>query len=479
MWSDSPAPARLAALQVRLRRLLPAVRRARDARRPLALRCGAAQMASRLSRRAGFVWLDDSVADRHLIAFAPLLRAYVQGGRGTVRGPAGSARVAVGGFELLQVAQRLAAEGGAQPRLFGHLGYELAAELETLRPFPAADVPVPDLGVGLHDLWLEGEGERWWLCGPGCWRQAGEIEALRQALERAAVAAGHGVEVAAGAIHSRPSAAGYRAAVRRTVARIHAGEIFETNLCRRFEATLPLSAAWNLYLRMRDTGAAAHGAFLRLPRAAILSRSPECYLRVRGRQVESLPIKGTRPREPDADRDARQLQALCTSEKDAAELAMIVDLVRNDLGRVCAPGTVRVQEHRAVMQLATVWHTYSRIGGRLAAGVDAAALLRASFPPGSITGAPKIAAVNVAIAEEPARRGAAMGAIGWLAAGGDLELSVAIRTAAVGAGKVVYHAGCGIVADSDPQEELDETEAKARVFLRALAASEHARLPRR
>ena len=146
---------------------------------------------------------------------------------------------------------------------------------------------------------------------------------------------------------------------------------------------------------------------------------------------------------------------------------MIVDLVRNDLGRVCRPGSVRVAEHRQLMPLESVWHTYSRVCGRLPEGTGVSAVLRATFPPGSITGAPKIQAMSRAVEEERVRRGPAMGAVGWFDVGGDLELSVAIRTAVADRTRVVYHAGCGIVADSIAAQERRESEVKADAFLRA------------
>jgi para-aminobenzoate synthetase component 1 len=264
-------------------------------------------------------------------------------------------------------------------------------------------------------------------------------------------------------MRSRPDARGFRAAVDRTTARIAAGELFEVNICRRIEIEESLDP-WLLYQRLRAASPAEYGAYLEQPDWAVLSVSPELFLRIRGDAAETRPIKGTRARRADPQADAQGLSDLRASEKDAAELAMIVDLARNDLGRVCVPGSVAVRAHRAVMSLATVHHTYSVVAGRLLAGTSSARVLRAAFPPGSITGAPKIHAMRVACLEEPCRRGVAMGSIGWIDPGGDLELSVAIRTAAVASGRAVYHAGCGIVADSVATDEYDESVAKARPF---------------
>jgi para-aminobenzoate synthetase component 1 len=151
---------------------------------------------------------------------------------------------------------------------------------------------------------------------------------------------------------------------------------------------------------------------------------------------------------------------------------MIVDVVRNDLGRVCETGSVEVTGHAELMSLPTLHHTVSTVRGRLRPDAGPVGLLRAAFPPASITGAPKIQAMAAIAAEEERRRGPAMGALGWISLGGDLELAVAIRTAAAARGRVVYHAGCGIVADSDPEQEFEESAVKARAFLTALGAGE-------
>jgi para-aminobenzoate synthetase component 1 len=188
--------------------------------------------------------------------------------------------------------------------------------------------------------------------------------------------------------------------------------------------------------------------------------------------VKTRPIKGTRPRGDTPEADRALGQELEASEKDRAELAMIVDLMRNDLGRVCLAGSVDVEAHARRVSLPTVHHTLSTVSGRLREPRDASGLLRACFPAGSITGAPKIQAMVIAGEEEERRRGPAMGSIGWIGLDGELDLSVAIRTAAAAAGRVAYHAGGGIVADSDPEAELRETSAKARAFLTALGLEE-------
>jgi para-aminobenzoate synthetase component 1 len=453
-----------------LRRLRQPRRQGSALRRRLDIAADAAGLAARLWRRRGFVWLDGDDARDHLIGFDPLMMIQARGHRTTVSGPAGRRAWRCDGLAALDAVFEAYSAAAPVARMFGYLGYELASDLEQLPGFPVADLPVPDLSMGLHDLWLHGRRGEWYLVGDTSWRSATEIERLAGEIERAAAAPPPPPRHLrpAPVLRSIPDADGYLRAVRRTIDRIGEGEIFEANLCRRFQVEVPTASSLELYGRMRRTGDARYGAFLQAGRGYVLSRSPECFLTVRDGVVRSLPIKGTRPRHARPEHDAQLSEDLLRSEKDQAELAMIVDLVRNDLGRVCEPGSVKVVRHATLMKLETVWHTVSEVEGRLERAIGTVDLLRASFPPGSITGAPKIQAVIVAAYEEPTRRGPAMGSVGWMALDGDLDLSVAIRTAVAAVDRVVYHAGCGIVADSDPQAELDETRAKARVFLEAL-----------
>jgi para-aminobenzoate synthetase component 1 len=220
---------------------------------------------------------------------------------------------------------------------------------------------------------------------------------------------------------------------------------------------------------MRALNPADAGAFLHLGDGrAILSGSPELFLRIRNGTIESRPIKGTRRRGQTEAEDRALRDGLLHSEKDRAELAMVVDVTRNDLSRICEAGTVEVAEHATLMTLPTLHHTFSRVVGRLLPDVSAADILKATFPPASITGAPKIAAMAAAFKEERAPRGPCMGAIGWISLEGEMELSVAIRTAFTYRGQVTYLAGCGITAHSDPAEELAESHNKAAAFLAAL-----------
>ncbi len=265
-------------------------------------------------------------------------------------------------------------------------------------------------------------------------------------------------------------------AIRRVLDEIAAGEVFQVNLAQRLSAHWP-GDVHTLYRSLREVSPAAYGAVL--PDAGVASISPETFLSVDGRVVTTRPIKGTRPRVRDAALDAALADDLATASKDRAENVMVVDLERNDLGRVCRPGSVRVPELTRVQGLPTVWHLVSTVRGELSDGIGYGRLLKATFPSGSITGAPKIAAMALIGALEPVRRGAYCGAIGFLAPGG-ARLSVAIRTAVLHEdGEVDHGAGGGIVADSDPDAEHAETLDKAAAFLTAVSATRVATEPHR
>jgi para-aminobenzoate synthetase component 1 len=259
----------------------------------------------------------------------------------------------------------------------------------------------------------------------------------------------------------------YLQAVERVRDYIRAGDVYQVNLSQRFETPLPCDPAL-LYLLLRQMSPAPFGCFLGFGGFQAASVSPERFLRVRGSAVSTRPIKGTRRRGLDEEEDARLRTELLTSAKDRAELLMIVDLERNDLGRVCEPGSIEVDEMFVLEEHPTVFHLVAEVSGRLAAGRDAFDCLRAAFPGGSITGAPKIRAMQIIDELEPHRRHLYTGAMGYLGFDGDCELNVAIRTIQCAEGRAIFHAGGGIVWDSDPAAEYDETLAKARALRDAL-----------
>ncbi len=261
----------------------------------------------------------------------------------------------------------------------------------------------------------------------------------------------------------------YRQRVRRVLDYLGAGDCYQVNLSHRLHATLGEHDALPLYLRLRALAPAPLGAYLATPGVTILCNSPESFLRVRPGSVETRPIKGTRRRGASADEDARLADELRGAAKDAAEHLMIVDLLRNDLGRVATTGSVEVVGFSRLVTLPTVHHLVSTVRARTRLGLPLEEILRATLPGGSITGAPKLRAVEIIDELERTTRGPYCGAIGWLGAAGTAELALAIRTAVVRGGELCLGVGGGIVADSDPDDELTETRVKAEAFVRALS----------
>jgi para-aminobenzoate synthetase component 1 len=262
-------------------------------------------------------------------------------------------------------------------------------------------------------------------------------------------------------------------------ASIAAGEIYQANLTRRLESRFR-GDPWPLYRRLRTGDPALFAAYLDLGASpvtgasrAIVSASPEPFLSLTPEGVvASDPIKGTRPRGRDRAEDRGLARALLASSKDRAENVMIVDVLRNDLGRVCTPGTVRVPRLCRLERTAAVQHLVSTVTGRLAPGRDAFDLLAAAFPGGSITGAPKIRAMQLLEGLEPVRRGPYTGAAGWIGADGAMQTSILIRTFVADGERLSLHVGGGITWGSDPAAEWDETVAKARGPLGAIGARE-------
>jgi para-aminobenzoate synthetase component 1 len=271
--------------------------------------------------------------------------------------------------------------------------------------------------------------------------------------------------------------AGYLTAVGRVREYIIAGDIFQANLSQRFEAVLP-EPPFDLYRRLRLKNPAPFAAYLGFSDLTVLSASPERFLRLNDqRQVETRPIKGTRPRGLGPMHDAALGRALAESAKDRAENVMIVDLLRNDLSRVCRPGTVRVPELFALEQHPTVHHLVSTVVGELATGKEAVDLIRATFPGGSITGAPKVRAMEIIAELEPTQRGVYCGSICYISATGAMDSSIVIRTYLALRGQVYFQAGGGIVADSDVELEYRETLDKARALIEVLVESRQSRNP--
>jgi para-aminobenzoate synthetase component I len=374
--------------------------------------------------------------------------------------------------------------------LVGFLGYDLGHALERLPTIAIDDQGIPPLRLGLHDwvvAWDRRTGHAW-LAGRAL---DGDTRRLARRLDevhaRLTTPAGPAVEPVDSALDpegpfvftSSLSREAYEAGVTAIRRHIERGDIYQANLTRRLET--PFDAdPWQPYRRLRTGDPSLFSAYLDLgaspetgrPRA-LLSASPEPFLSVDAEGiVASDPIKGTRPRGRDRAEDRALACELLTSAKDRAENVMIVDVLRNDLGRVCRPGSVRVPRLCRLERTAAVQHLVSTVTGRLAPGRDAFDLLAASFPGGSITGAPKIRAMEILERLEPVRRGPYTGALGWIGPDGAMQTSILIRTFVADGRRLTLHVGGGITWGSDPAAEWDETVAKARGPLGAIGGEE-------
>jgi para-aminobenzoate synthetase component 1 len=432
------------------------------------------QSLARVEQGSALALLDERLAERAAPPVAP--------------GATVSGMLTAGGFD-------------ARGACFVTLSYELARQFERLRlENPSTpEEGEPDAVLAFFDLLVVHDyaQDRTFLVGadaePARLNQAAET-LLAAAVERRRSAAEPDPEPPASAVfvnratqNSVPSLppgvesnftrAEYEEAVERVREHIRAGDIYQANLTQRVVCPPRAGTTPELaFRRLRSEHPAAFSAFLRQGARTIVSVSPERFLRVGrgpggGRFVEAWPIKGTRPRGLDADDDARLRAELLASEKDRAENVMIVDLMRNDLGRVCRYGSVRVEELCALQEHPSLFHLVSKVRGELREGVTAGELLRAAFPCGSVTGAPKLRAMEILDLLERAPRGVSMGSIGYFSFGGLADLNVAIRTVTFGQdGSARFHVGGGVVADSRSADEYDETLVKARAVLSALRA---------
>jgi para-aminobenzoate synthetase component 1 len=368
--------------------------------------------------------------------------------------------------------------------LVGYLSYDVGRRFERIPSLAADDQRLPILRLGLHDwvvAWDHRTG-RAWLGGRSL---HGDVDRLRRRLDdvRARLAGGRGAtsvdrlsddeELVFESGLSRPAHRRRVAEIRTAIAN---GELYQANLTRRLETPFR-GDPWPLYRRLRTGDPALFAAWLDLgERRAILSASPEPFLAVdRFGRVRTDPIKGTRPRGATRTEDRALAAELLGSDKDHAENVMIVDVLRNDLGRVCIPGSVRVPRLCRLERTTAVQHLVSTVTGQLRPGNGPFELLAASFPGGSITGAPKIRAMQLLESLEPVRRGPYTGALGWIGPDGAMATSILIRTFVADGSRLTLHVGGGITWGSNPDAEWDETVAKARGPLGAIGAREAAR----
>jgi para-aminobenzoate synthetase component 1 len=354
------------------------------------------------------------------------------------------------------------ADGPPEARVIGYFSYDLARVIEQL---PGG----PTLGQDVGDLWLAAypaiarwrDGEQGTLIGDN-------TAALQAALDSGPRVVG--TPPSFGPLVPDDDGSHHMARVERILDYLAAGDVYQVNLARRHVARIAAPGdALALYQALSDVAPAPYGALLEADGATIISGSPERFLASSGDRIETRPIKGTRPRTPGG------AEELAAADKDAAEHLMIVDLERNDLGRVAETGTVRVDELGYVVELPALYHKVSRVSAKPRAGLGYGELLRAMFPGGSITGAPKVRAMQLIDELEPARRGPYCGAFGYFGANGAFDLAIAIRIGVLVNHELRVHVGGGIVADSDAAAELAETDVKAAGWVAALAKLESQR----
>ncbi|MES9967272.1 MAG: aminodeoxychorismate synthase component I [Sedimenticola sp.] len=360
--------------------------------------------------------------------------------------------------------------GGA----LGYFSYDLAHRLERFGTDAEASADqLPGMAVGIYDwaLVVDHVSRKSCLVGQGRdprtrqhWESLVELFSHTSA-ESEPVSFG-----CTGRVESNLTEEEYRSGFESIQRYIREGDCYQVNFSQQFSADCE-GAPWDAYKALRSTNPAPFAAYINNPAGQVLSCSPERFLKVRDGMVETKPIKGTRPRSSDPVTDARAILELQQSAKDRAENLMIVDLLRNDLGKSCVPGSIHVPKLFEVESFATVHHLVSTVAGKLMPEKSALDLLRGAFPGGSITGAPKLRAMEIIEELEPGRRGVYCGAIGYIGYDGAMDTNIAIRTLVHSDGRVSYSAGGGIVADSDCGAEYQETFDKARAVLDLLQGS--------
>ena len=358
----------------------------------------------------------------------------------------------------------------------GYLGYEVGTTLERL-PDPKGIGPsLPDMFIGFFDTVAAFDmiEKRAWIIATDVADDrpaaGGRIEAMAARIEGAPAPLPDPGNISSWRFET--NRADFEARVARAIDYIHAGDIYQANISHRMMASMPDGLApLALYRRLRKRNPAPFGAVLNCgPGRALVSASPERFLRLfLDGKIETRPIKGTRPRASGMAADAALAQELTKSVKDRAENLMIVDLLRNDLSRVARVGSVRVPKLCGLESFATVHHLVSVVEARLRKDLGPVDLLRAAFPGGSITGAPKIRAMEIISELENARRGPYCGSVVWIGFDGAMDSSIVIRTIVIDQGQAILQAGGGIVADSDPSAEFEETMDKARALMQSLS----------
>ncbi|MBA7750795.1 aminodeoxychorismate synthase component 1 [Enterobacter sp. RHBSTW-01064] len=349
-------------------------------------------------------------------------------------------------------------QGGA----LGLFGYDLGRRFETLPDLAQDDIPLPDMAVGLYDWALIVDHQKKTVS----LLSHRDVQARLVWLEAQQPAPAEPFTLTSD-WRSNMSAAEYAEKFAHVQAYLHSGDCYQVNLAQRFQAAYR-GDEWQAFSRLNASNKAPFSAFVRLEQGAVLSLSPERFIHLAEGMIQTRPIKGTLPRLADPEADRKQAEKLAASPKDRAENLMIVDLMRNDIGRVAVPGSVRVPELFVVEPFPAVHHLVSTVTAQLPASRTACDLLRAAFPGGSITGAPKVRAMEIIDELEPHRRNAWCGSIGYVSLCGTMDTSITIRTLTACDGNLYCSAGGGIVADSQVDAEYQETFDKVNRILQQL-----------
>lgn len=444
----------------------------------LPYRADSAALFARIALRPWAVYLDSGWPGSHygrydILAASPFITLATHGRLTEIR-EGGVARITEEDpfLTLKSVLQNYRATGSALPfsgGAIGYFAYDLARRLEKL-PEHAADAEnVPEMAVGIYDwaVVVDHHAGQAWLVGQGHDPQTREQWGALVTLFSDGAPPEEGTFRVTSEVRSNMDETRYAEAFGRIKQYIDAGDCYQVNLAQRFSAEAE-GDAWAAYRKLRQFSPAPFSAYMNTPDAQILSASPERFLCVLDRQVETKPIKGTRPRATDPAQDKAYAEALQSSAKDRAENVMIVDLLRNDIGKSCAIGSVRADKLFELESFANVHHLVSTVTGTLAPDCDALDLLRGCFPGGSITGAPKLRSMEIIEELEPHRRGVYCGAIGYIGFDGNMDTNIAIRTAVYSKGIIRFWAGGGIVADSEESKEYRETLDKASGMLQLM-----------
>lgn len=433
------------------------------------------KLFARIAQQPWAIYLDSGQPSSQygrydIMTAAPFMTLSTDGAHTEIRSPDGIHLSTDDPFHLVKQALAPYASPGCELPFcggaIGYFGYDLGRRLEHIPARSIDSECIPQMMIGIYDwaVVVDHREKRAWLVSQGFNAQThSDWQALCELFERPATP--HRGEFELGPhIRSNMDLAVYASAFEKIQHYIYAGDCYQVNLAQRF-AVQATGDAWEAYLQLRKIGPAPFQAFMNLPNVQILSDSPERFLQVKGSHVETRPIKGTRPRSDDPEEDRQNAIELGKSLKDQAENLMIVDLLRNDISKTCATGSVRADRLFALESFANVHHLVSTVTGKLAPGMTALDLLRGCFPGGSITGAPKLRAMQIIEELEPHRRGLYCGAIGYIGFDGNMDTSIAIRTAIYSHGEIRFWAGGGIVADSEMEKEYRETWDKASSML--------------